>query len=128
MIKLIFMLKRRTGMAPAAFRTHYEDSHVPLALRHVGHLLKEYRRNYPQAALLNPSGRKNDPPPPPIEPPYDAIAEMWVEDQAALDEVGRIFNDPAVSPILAADERLFLERDQTLMLICDEVNSGTSAG
>ena len=57
--------------------------------------------------------------------PYDAIAEMWVEDHAALEEMGRIFNHPDVSPILAADEVKFLEREQTLMLVCEEVDTGT---
>lgn len=123
MIKLVFMLKRKDGMTPAAFRAHYEDSHVPLALNHFGHLLTEYRRNYPQSALLNPSGQSDNPPP--IDPPYDAVAEMWVEDESKLEELGGILNDPELSPLFAADKLLFLERDQTLMLVCDEVNTGT---
>lgn len=125
MIKLVFTLKRRAGMTPAAFRAHYEDSHVPLALRHFGHLLKEYRRNYPQSAVLNPSGQGDNPPA--IDPPYDAVAEMWLEDEAALAALGGILGDPEISASLAADEMLFLERDQTLMLVCDEVNTGTGA-
>lgn len=124
MIKLVFMLKRRADLTPAAFRAHYEDSHVPLALRHFGHLLKDYRRNYPQFAVLNPSGQGDNPPA--IDSPYDAIAEMWMEDEAALIELGRILGDAEISASLAADERLFLERDQTLMLVCEEVNTGTT--
>lgn len=119
MIKLIFMLKRKQGMSPADFRKHYEQSHVPLAVRHVGHLLKDYRRNYPQSGLLNPSGQHVHLTTADIE--YDAIAEMWLENEADLAEMNRIFNDPEVNPLFAADERAFLERDQTLMIVCEEV-------
>jgi len=32
MIKLIFTMKRKSGMSRVAFIDHYENSHVPLAL------------------------------------------------------------------------------------------------
>ena len=119
MVKLIFMLKRRSGMSPADFRRHYEQSHVPLTLRHVGHLLKGYRRNYPQSALFNPSGRQVHLRTSDIE--YDAIAEMWLENESDLAEMNRIFNDPEINPLFTADEAEFLEREQTLMIVCEEL-------
>jgi uncharacterized protein (TIGR02118 family) len=126
MIKLIFMLKRKAGMSPDAFRDHYEQVHVPMARRYIGHLLSDYRRNYPQLAVRNPSAQGDDPSDP-VPTPYDAVAEMWLADQAAVAEMTRIFNDPEISPVLNADQLEFLEPDQTLMLVCEEVSTGTAA-
>ena len=123
-IKIIFLLKRKRGLTPDQFRQHYETSHVKLAQTYVGHLLLGYRRNYPTFASLNPSAQSPDVAAVTAPIDYDAIAEMWVSDEAALAELSRIFNDPAVSPILAADEVQFLRREDTLMLVCEEVDTG----
>jgi len=50
---------------------------------------------------------------------------MYVENQAAIEEMTRIFNDPEINPILVEDELKFLERDQTVMIMVDVVNTGT---
>ena len=126
MIKLIFILKRKQGTTPEAFRRHYEQVHVPMAQRYIGHLLSDYRRHYPQLAVRNPSAQ-GDGPPDAEQSPYDAVAEMWLPDEASVAEMTRIFNDPEVSPILNEDQLKFLEPDQTLMLLCEEVSTGTSA-
>lgn len=123
MIKAIFFLKRRPDISAEQFRDHYESSHVKLAEKYIGHLLLKYTRNYPQFATLNPSNNKPGAPPAPYDVGYDAITEMWFPDQAAAEEVMRIFNDPEISPILAADEVKFLVREQTVMIIVEEVHS-----
>jgi hypothetical protein len=84
-----------------------------------------YRRNYPQFATLNPTDVPADSEPAPHDIGYDCITELWFKDQAALAEVGRIFNDPATKPILAADEQKFLQRDATVMIVSEEVDTGT---
>jgi len=38
----------------------------------------------------------------------------------------RIFNDPEVNPVLVEDELKFLERDQTVMIMVEVVNNGTT--
>src|ERR1700733_4633325 len=113
-VKIIFLLKRRPDLSTAAFRQHYEQSHVPLAESYIKHLLLGYRRNYPIFATLNPSAQPAGLPPKPAEIEYDAITEMWVRDQAAVTEMTRIFADPAISKLLAEDEVKFLSRKDTL--------------
>lgn len=125
MIKLIFFLKRKPGISAEEFRDRYENSHALLAKRYIGHLLENYVRNYPTFATLNPSNQPAGSTPAPHDIGYDAIAEMWVKDEAALNEVSRIFNDPEINPILVEDELTFLDRDHTVMIICDEVSNGT---
>src|SRR3546814_11836984 len=113
MIKLVFLLKRKPGISKEQFREHYEGSHAKLAHKYIGHLLTAYRRFYPTFVTRNPS---NQPPGSDIKPfdlGYDAITEMEVADQAALMEIPRIFNDPAINPVLAEDELKFLDRERS---------------
>ncbi|MQP68303.1 hypothetical protein GE253_23570 [Niveispirillum sp. SYP-B3756] len=128
MMKIIYFLKRKTGISPAQFREHYENSHVLLAKKYIGHLLTDYVRNYPTFALLNPSNLKDDTPPSPYDIGYDCITEMFVSGPEAIAEITRIFNDPIVNPILVEDELKFLDRDATVMIMVDEVNTGTKVG
>lgn len=124
MAKLIFFLKRKAGITPEQFREHYERSHVRLAQKYIGHLLTGYVRNYPSFAALDPSNVAPGTQPAPYDVGYDAITEMRVKDMAAIEEIGRIFNAPEVQPILKADERKFLDDKATVMIVCDEVDTG----
>lgn len=126
MIKLIFMLKRKPGITPEAFREHYESSHVKLAYKYIGHLLQKYVRNYPQQAVLNPSNQAEGAAAPAAGFDYDVITEMYLTNHEAVQEMSRIFNDPKINPILVEDELKFLNREATLMLVCDQVDTGTS--
>ena len=128
MIKIIYFLKRKPGVTPEQFRAHYESSHVALAKEHIGHLLQDYVRNYPTFALLNPSNIPPGTVPAPYDIGYDCITEMYVADQAALEEMTRIFNDPVVNPILVEDELQFLDREKTVMIMVDVVNTGIHEG
>jgi hypothetical protein len=122
MIKLLFMLKRKPGISTEQFREHYETSHVELAHKYIGHLLTGYRRFYPGFTTRNPSNQPAGSTPTPFDIGYDAITEMEVADEAALAEIGRIFNDPEINPILAEDELKFLNRESTVMMVCDHVD------
>lgn len=121
MIKIIFMLKRKPGTTPEQFRDHYENSHVKLAQKYIGHLLKDYNRNYPTFTGLDPSGGE----PKPYDTGYDCITEMMMENQADVDEMTRIFNDPEINPILVEDELKFLDKPSTVMIVVDKVDTGT---
>ena len=125
-VKLIFMLKRKPGVTKEQFREHYEKSHSVLGRKYIGHLLTGYHRNYPVHASLSPSKqRETGEPSPEVDFEWDVITEMRVKDQAAVEEMVKIFNDPEIGPIFVEDEHRFLDRDQVLMLVCDEMNTGT---
>lgn len=126
MAKLVFFLKRKPGITPEQFRDHYESSHVAYAQKYIGHLLVGYVRNYPTLALLDPSNVTPGVPPVPYDTGWDCITEMRVKDAAAVEEIGRIFNDPEIQPILKADERKFLDDKATVMIVCDERDTGTA--
>jgi hypothetical protein len=124
-VKVILFLKRKAGLTPEQFRVHYESSHVKLAQRYLGHLIVGYRRNYPRFATLNPSSVPAGSQPAPHDIGYDCITEIWVKDEAAFAELRRIFDDPVIGPIVAADELKFLQRDATVMIVSEEVDTGT---
>lgn len=126
MAKMIFFLKRKPGLTAAQFREHYENSHARLAQKYIGHLLTGYVRNYPSFAALDPSNVPPGTQPAAYDIGYDAITEMRVKDMAAVEEIGRIFNDPQIQPILKADEQRFLDDKATVMILCDEVDTGVA--
>jgi hypothetical protein len=89
-----------------AFRAWYETSHSVIAEKYFGHLLLVYRRNYPIAVSGGPQWD------------YDCITEWVMADEAAFDEIMRIFNDPVLSPIFTADSENMLSPDSVLIK-CD---------
>jgi hypothetical protein len=125
MAKLLFFLKRKPGLTPEQFREHYEN-HAPLAQKYIGHLLTGYARNYPVFAALDPTHAPAGTQPAPYDIGYDAICEMRVKDDAAVDEIGRIFNDPEIGPILNADTGKFLDTKATVIVVCDERDTGVA--
>ena len=118
-IKILWMLKRKPGITPAQFREHYERSHAAIARKYVGHLLISYTRNYQTEAwggtATDPAGFRQRP------FDYDCITELEVADEAAFEDMGRIFGAAEASAELIEDELKFLDREATVMLRCDEV-------
>lgn len=125
-IKILWMLKRKPGTTQAQFREHYERSHAAIARKYVGHLLMSYTRNYQTEAwggtATDPAGFRQRP------FDYDCVTELVVADEAAFEEMGRIFAAPEASTELVEDELVFLDREATVMLRCDEVVDGGIRG
>jgi len=67
MIKAISLLKRKPGISLEEFSKHYEEVHVPLAMRHFP--FKRYARNY----VASPGAE---------ELGFDCITEVWFETMA----------------------------------------------
>jgi len=67
MLKVMSMMKRKDGMSYAEFRNWALNEHPPLAEKLPG--LRGYRMNVPVAESP--------------DSPYDAISEMWFDDDAA---------------------------------------------
>jgi uncharacterized protein (TIGR02118 family) len=123
MIKLIILLKRKPGLSREEFRRHYETRHAPLAMKYLDHLLLDYRRNYPQREFSYLASNSTT-----MESggSYDAVAEMVVQDTAALEEMYRILADPEVKSVIGKDEATFLDRDSIRIMVCEEERSAST--
>jgi hypothetical protein len=128
MRKIIFLLKRKSGMSREEFKNYYENVHSKLAHKYISHLMVSYRRNYPTHAWRVPAAGNEEFATEPFTFGYDCISELTVRDDAAFEEMWRIFRSPEVSKVLDDDERKFLARKDVVRLECEECDTGIGSG
>jgi len=97
MIKTIGLLTRKSGWTHAQFTKHWIETHAPLAHKVPG------LRRYVQSHIHGERTRADIPA---IELEIDGIAELWFDDQAALETASRTPEMKA----LHADGALFIGR------------------
>ena len=120
MLKMVILIKKKIGMSREDFIHHYETSHSVIGRRLLGHLWVKYVRNYP-VSLMTYQPEDND-----VGDSYDAVTELWFENQAAVDEMARIINIPENHKLLLEAAEKFLERLFTRLLMVEEVDTGTT--
>lgn len=109
MIKTIALISRKPGISQEEFVKHYEEVHVPLALKHFP-TFKKYVRNYIVAFPGTP------------EPDFDCVTEFWFDDLEGAMAVQEILGDykTEVGKIFLADEEKFQDRARTRTFLVDE--------
>lgn len=107
MFKLIFLLTRKRGTSSEQFQDYYETTHRQFIMEMPN--VKNYVRRY-----LKPL------PSMPNNAPYDAITELWFEDEAAYRDAMKFALSPDFQKRVAEDEDMFLERSLTRALTVDE--------
>lgn len=123
MKKFMVLLKRKPGLTAEQFRDHYENNHVPLGEKFIGHLLVGFSRHYPGTMADFRSddwttGRMGQED---AGCAYDAISIYEFRDEAAVVEMTEILKRPEVSHALSEDEKRFLDRPACRMGLCDVV-------
>jgi uncharacterized protein (TIGR02118 family) len=103
MIKAIYFIKRKTGMALADFREYWLKDHAALVLKVPG-LVK-----YVQSHTMDAGYRKH-------EPVYDGIASLWYEN---LDDMRATANTSISRETLADDEK-FLDMSRFAFILTKE--------
>ena len=120
-IKIVILIKKKSGMSREDFIRHYETIHaVEFGKKLLGHLFVKYVRNYPKGLV------DYQPEHPDFEGNYDAVTEIWVKDEAALTEMQRLINLPENNKRILADEEAVQDRQHTRLLIVDEIDNGTT--
>ena len=114
MKKFIVLIKKKEGMSFEAFRHHYENVHVPLCGKRIGHLIQDFRRFYPKDLCNLYAGRADAGAGTPGGTAYDAIAVYTIKDEAAFAELIRIGQDPDFQRLITEDEKHFCDRAATL--------------
>lgn len=109
--KIKAFLVRKPGMSKEAFRTHYEERHLPLALKTFPEIIR-HQRNYVAegGAHFAPSAGM---------PVWDAVSDIWFADQSGFEAMVARLSTPAGVDI-QTDELRFLDRDRCGMMVVDE--------
>jgi uncharacterized protein (TIGR02118 family) len=108
MIKLIVVVKRNAAMSPAQFHDYWRTEHarkvrsIPACARYI--------RRYVQAHTLDSEYATG-------EPAYDGTAELWFDTVADKDA---FYSDPDYLAVVAPDERVFADMEQTRFLLTRE--------
>jgi uncharacterized protein (TIGR02118 family) len=101
-VKVIVLLPRRADMSPEAFGQHLRETHLPLVTR-----LPGLRRLVVNWVLPDPNGSP---------PAYDAVAEDWFDDAAAM---GAALASPEGQAV-AADVPNYLDPSRFALLVVEE--------
>ena len=113
MIKMICLVKRKSGLSREEFVEYYERNHIPLAASHMP-LAVAYTRRYLGAGVAPHWAANGE------EPDYDVITEIWFETQDDVDKTLAGIALPEVAAVIIPDEDKFLDRDKSRMLFVVE--------
>ena len=108
MIKLIVVVKRNAVMSPTQFHDYWHTQHAQKVLSIPA--CAKYIRRYVQAHTLDSEYAAGD-------PAYDGTAEIWFD---SVQDKDAFFSDRDYLDIVAPDERVFADMDQTRLLLCRE--------
>ena len=108
MVKLIVVIKRNAAMSPMQFHEYWRSQHAG-KVRSIPACAK-YIRRYVQAHTLDAEYAIG-------EPAYDGTAEIWFD---SVQDKDAFFSDPDYLAIVAPDERVFADMDQTCFVLCSE--------
>ncbi len=128
-VKLMVFLKRKEGLSPAEFRDRYENGHSRIGLRMLGHLWKEYRRNYVASAnsFARAEGAPLRPEDAEMDSPFDVVTEFIFESWADLEEQNRLATLPENKAILSADEETLFDREHCYASVCEVLDEDLAA-
>lgn len=117
MLKVMLLLKRKSGLSLAEFIERYETVHVPLAEKHARGLLR-YERHYLHPSPVDLYGNEVG------EPEYDVLTELWYEDKEAFTKAHRGMqrHPERIADIIADEEALFDRTKSRLVFVEDRVS------
>ncbi|MBE0480291.1 MAG: EthD domain-containing protein [Dehalococcoidia bacterium] len=105
MIKGISLLKRKQGISREEFLRHYEEVHVPLAMKHFP--FKKYVRNYVTGDAVD----------------FDCITEVWFETMEDCEKAAAFSVSPEYK-IISDDEEKFMDRASIVAFLVEERTTG----
>lgn len=127
---------RKPGMTPAAFKSHYESSHVPLVQSIAGdHFPEAHVRRYLHRTESSTSGPNDYPASVMVgaqsDFEYDAIAELIFKDETAFQTFFGLVSQPEAAKKIAENEEMFLDRPKMKVVVlgdCITTSGPASSG
>lgn len=114
MVKLIVCVRRKAGLTREEFSTYWRQQHGPLVksvpefMRHV----RKYVQCHLTAAALPGEARFGS------LADYDGVGELWFDSPESMQQA---FNEPRYLAVIRPDELKFLDHDQCLSFLTEEV-------
>ncbi|MFN0091330.1 MAG: EthD domain-containing protein [Acidimicrobiales bacterium] len=117
MVKLTFCLRRRPDLSPEEFRRYWRETHGPLVAARAELLgIRKYQQVHTVDTDLHEAlQRRNGGAP----PPYDGVAEVWVDSVDAFRAGGDAAARQAARELLE-DERNFIDLPNSPMWLGEE--------
>lgn len=117
MIKLAFALHRLPELSREQFQTYWLETHAPLVAQHAKALgIKRYVQSHTSETGINEALRASRRAP----EPFDGIAELWFESEAALTAAMQTPEGVAAGSALLEDERRFIDLEKSPLWIVEE--------
>lgn len=116
MVKLVYVIRRRADLSPAAFRARWLE-HAPLVARCADAMrARRYVQSHAletpwNAALAGSRGATAD---------YDGITEVWWDDEAALAAAMATPEGREAARVLLEDERAFIDLARSAIFLTEE--------
>ncbi|WP_340317898.1 EthD domain-containing protein [Rhizorhabdus argentea] len=123
MYKMMMFMKRKEGISFEQFRDHYENVHIPLCTKWLAPFIVDFKRYYPQNLINLYVGREDADQAPNNDGgvDYDAVSIYSVKDQAALDALLKVAQDPEFTRAVTADEANFVDRAKSRQTLVEEI-------
>jgi uncharacterized protein (TIGR02118 family) len=106
MVKQIELIKRKQGLSPQEFSSHYEEVFAPLMLRS-SPTIKRYVRNYVARTLAGG------------EPNFDCVTELWFDNVEGLEANIKVFMSEK-GKVIRDNLKEFVDSSRTIAIIVDE--------
>jgi uncharacterized protein (TIGR02118 family) len=117
MIKLAFPLHRRSEMTREEFQAYWRGTHAELVAKHAPLLgIKRYVQLHTRTTGADEGLRASRGAP----EPFDGIAELWFESEAAIAESFRNPDAAAAGQELIEDERRFVDLERSPIWLGEE--------
>ena len=106
MLKIMFCLRRLSGMSREEFQHYWREVHAPLVARHAGALnIVRYVQSHTgaDAGFARLSAARGG------APAYDGVAELWIAETDAAPDARQQALASAANQALLEDERRFID-------------------
>ena len=121
MIKVVIFMKKKETLSREQLIDYYENSHVPLIMKHMGEYFLDYRRSFPNwDDPVSFSSSFNFPDQLRPEAEFDVVTEIWVKDRATLNEMFAVAGDPVLAKMIEADANQFRIQSSVRMCLTEE--------